>query len=77
MMATEFEGVNVEIAKDQDQYNTLPAKYDQTDGSVLCCFQLNKEEIEEIQRTGKIWYKQLTFGRQMQPMKLSTNKDEI
>ena len=47
--------------------------------SITCCFQLNKEEIEEIVRTGKIWHTQMLFGSNFQPIIMSTQnpfKDE-
>ncbi|HEY8690543.1 MAG TPA: hypothetical protein VIM07_15005 [Chitinophagaceae bacterium] len=35
-------------------------------------FALNKEEIDEIVRTGKIWHKQCLFGGDFQPIMMST-----
>ena len=40
--------------------------------SMTCCFELNKEEIDEIVRTGKLWYKQMLFGNMFQPISMST-----
>lgn len=40
--------------------------------SMTACFELNKEEIEEIIRTGKLWYTQMLFGNQFQPIRMST-----
>lgn len=77
MYAKEFDEVNIRIAEDQPQYETLPAYYDRKEGSFTFCFQLNKEEIEEIQRTGCVWFKQLTFNRPMQPVAMSTQKDDL
>lgn len=78
MIAIEFEEMNALIGKDQDDvYLPLPAYYNEKEGSVAFCFQLNKEEIDEIVKTGKIWFKQLTFNGPLQPISLSTEKKEV
>lgn len=41
-------------------------------GQAICCFELNKEEIDEIVRTGKIWHTQCTFWGAFQPINMST-----
>lgn len=46
-------------------YKTVP-------WSMTACFQLNKEEIDEIVKTGKVWYTQMLFGNNFQPVVLST-----
>jgi hypothetical protein len=40
--------------------------------SMTACFELNKEEIDEIVRTGRIWHTQYTFGSTFQPIRMST-----
>ena len=40
--------------------------------SMTACFQLNKEEIEEIVKTGKLWHTQMLFGNNFQPIRMST-----
>lgn len=63
MKAIEFPGFNYEIAKDQEEYNTLPVLIRQylINGEPtslyehIMCFELSQEELEEINRTGKIW----------------------
>lgn len=77
MKAINFEEVNVLIAEDQPQYETLPAYYNQNEGSITSCFELTEEELEEVKRTGKIYYKQMLFGNPMQPMSLATNLDNL
>lgn len=77
MMAIEFKGFNVKIAENQEEYETLPAFYNKQEGSMTFCFQLNKEEIEEIQKTGRIFFKQLTFHRPMQPIAMSTMQSDL
>lgn len=40
--------------------------------SMTCCFELNKEEIEEIVKTGKLWHTQYLFGKSFQPINMSS-----
>lgn len=77
MEAIEFEGHNVVIAKDQPQYRPLPAYWNQEEGSMTFCFKLTEAEIQRIYATGEIWFKQITFGQAMNPIALSTNKEEL
>lgn len=77
MKASEFEEVNVRIAEDQEEYETLPAFHNVQEGSMTFCFKLTDDEINRIYATGEIWLKQLTFGKAMNPIALSTNKEEL
>ena len=75
MEAQEFEEVNVRIAEDQPEYETLPAHWNREEGSLTFCFKLDENELNRIKATGEIWIKQLTFGGAMNPIALSTNKE--
>ncbi len=77
MKSVTFEEANVKIAEHQEEYETLHAYADDLRYSVAFCFELNKEELKEINETGKLWIKQLTFGRNMQPIALSTTKTDL
>lgn len=77
MEAKEFKEVNVRIAEHQEEYQTLPAYYNQQEGSMLFCFELSEDEMNRIKATGEIWFKMLTFGQPMQPICLSTNKEDL
>lgn len=77
MKAIEFDGANMKIAEHQDQYNTLPAFFNIKEGSVIACFELSDEELKAVNETKRIYYKQLTFGKPMNPMLMSTNFDEL
>lgn len=71
MKAKLFEQANVELAADQPQYETLPVcRVGDEEGTVICCFELDEAERKRVLETGEIWYMQLTFGRQFQPMNL-------
>lgn len=77
MKAVEFKQVNVRLAEDQDEYETLPSYYNRDDKSFTCCFELSEEEIETLKRTGKIYLKQLTFGGQFAPVYCTTEESEV
>ena len=65
----------VVFAKDQPEYIPLPAI---SDGyKVITKWKLSKEELEEIAITGEIYLELLTFGQPLQPIKLSTNLEEV
>lgn len=75
MKAVEFPQVNVRIAENQPQYETLPAHIvDEPEGRIITCFELTDEEIDEIVKTRKLWHVQLSFRQRMQPISLSTQK---
>lgn len=82
MQAIEFPGVNVRIAEDQPEYQTLPAFAGMIPiegGSVpglTCCFKLSPEELAEVNRTGVIWHTVLTFGQPLQPQSMSLQRPE-
>jgi hypothetical protein len=77
MTAIEFEEVNVRIAEDQEEYETLPVYFNKEEGSMSFCFQLNKEEIDEVIKTGHVFFKQLTFGKPLQPVNMSVLKSDL
>lgn len=73
MKPVKFPQVNIEIAKEQDEYITLPACIiDEPEGRIITCFELSDEEIKEIVETKKLWHTQLSFRKPMQPISMST-----
>lgn len=71
MRSLKFTGCTHAIAGTQNQYNTLhgelvPGK----EGEFRMIFELTNEEVEEIVRTKKLVYRQLTFGQRFQPMNI-------
>lgn len=69
MKPIEFPGVNITLAKDQPEYQPLPAmRLEDGYGSVITCWELTDEEIETIVRSKRLYLKQLTFGSPLQPI---------
>ncbi len=76
MIAVNFPEANVQLAKDQPEYQTLPVLYEPTAEGVpmTCCFELSEDELKEINDTGKLWHTQWTFGHPFQPIRMSTKR---
>lgn len=86
MKSIQFEGCNAAIGKDQPEYETLHAFVDYQEvgrddagnpilsaSDVTCCFELSDEEMEELKKTKKIWFRQLVFGQRFQPILITVN----
>lgn len=78
MKPIEFKGCNVRLGKQQAQFRTLPAiQIPSSNGQHITCWELSKEDIAEINRTGVIYASQLTYGYPFQPMNISSKLEEI
>lgn len=76
MEAVDFIGKNVEIAKNQPEYKTLPALVvPGPEGEVITCWQLSDDEIEEVIKTRRIYMSQLTFGGKYSPVQMHVGLD--
>ena len=64
-----LEEYEVEYAKNQPEYITLPA-YREKDGCVTTRWRLSWAERLRILWTGDIWHQVLTFNHPLQPVKL-------
>lgn len=67
MKAVQFPEVNLNIGENQEQFQTLPA-YADNDGVVTCCFELDKEEMQQVLETGKIYLQIKTGFKPLQPI---------
>lgn len=78
MKPIEFPEQNVVFAKDQPEYQPLPAFKDSgPEGVVVSCWQLTYKERIRILLTGKLWSSMMTFHRPLTPSFLSTQKSEV
>lgn len=69
MNPIKFEQMTNEIAKDQDEYLTLPAHID-AEGIVTSCWRLTFGERLKLLFTGKMFLQTMAFGKPLQPQKL-------
>lgn len=74
MKSIDFAQANLPLAKDQPEYETLHVYFDRTDQTLpmTSCMELSEEEVREVIKTRKIWFKQLTFGKGYNPILMST-----
>lgn len=73
MKPIEFPEQNVVVAKDQPEYIPLPAYVSPgPTAGVTSCWELSPEDLAEVQRTGRVFVTQLTFGGPLQPVRLGT-----
>jgi hypothetical protein len=79
MRPYKFSECNIEIAKDQPQYLTLPAYKPTNDmqGYTLVCWQLSFRERIALLFYGKLWHSILTFNKPLQPILLEVTKPAI
>lgn len=66
-----FKERNVVYAKDQSEYQPLPAFKDEQ--QTISCWQLTWKERFKLFLSGRIWLKQLNFGKPLQPQLPSTD----
>jgi hypothetical protein len=79
MNLIEFPEQRVVIAKDQPEYQPLPAYYWENDpeGRIACCWSLTWRERFKILLHGRLWHQILTFNGPLQPQLLSVDKPEM
>lgn len=64
----------VEIAKNQDQYITLPCyRHGDEQGTITIRWKLSWRERWQVLIGGCIWHQVWTFHKRLQPIKLSTH----
>lgn len=74
MKTVDFPYRNVDIAKDQPEYKTLPALVvGDEKGTVISCWEMTDEELEQVKKTKRIYLSLWTFGQPLQPQRLATD----
>lgn len=78
MKPIEFPEQNVVFAKDQPEYQPLPAfRNDSPQGEVITCWQLSFSERLRILFTGKLWVSLMTFNKPLTPSFFTTKKSDV
>ena len=78
MKPIEFKEQNVVFAKDQPEYNPLPAfKADTPQGEVISCYKLSFVERLQILFTGKLWVSLMSFNKPLTPQFISVYKSDV
>lgn len=73
MKAIEFPEQTAVIAKDQPEYQPLPAHISLR-GRATFCWELTRRERFALLFSGKLWHQVLTFNQPLQPQRLSVEK---
>ena len=72
MKSIDFEQRDTIIGKDQPQYHPIYAfNYGDAKGHLTFCFALDRKELDEVNKTGKLWLTTMTYGQPFQPIHLS------
>jgi hypothetical protein len=78
MKPIDFQGTNVIVAENQPPYLPLPGVFvGGPVGVLLCCWELNEEELEEIIRTRRIYNSIMTFNQPLQPHCISADRPDL
>lgn len=78
MKPIEFKHQNVVFAKDQPEYQPLPAlRLDTPEGQVISCWKLTFRERLTILFTGKLWVSLMSFNKPLTPSFFSVNRRDV
>lgn len=78
MKPIEFPEHNVVFAKDQPEYQPLPAfRAGGEMGAVISCWKLTFRERLRILFTGRLWVSLATFGKPLTPSFFTTKKSDV
>ena len=75
MKPIEFPEQTIVFAKDQPEYLPLPA-HKTTDGQVTSCWQFTFKERLRVLFGAKLYWRQLTFNKPLQPVKPSLDFED-
>ena len=78
MKPTEFKEQNIVFAKDQPEYQPLPAlRINSPQGEVVSCWRMSIKERLKVLLTGRVWLSLMTFNQPLTPSYMSVNKKDI
>ena len=78
MKPIKFKHVNITYAKDQKEYQALPALLLKgKEGQVVTCWKLTRKERLKILFTGKVWMSLFSFHKPLMPSLLSVNRKNM
>jgi hypothetical protein len=78
MKPTTFPEANIVFAKDQPEYQPLPAfKEDSPKGEVITCWKLSFRERLTLLFSGKLWLAMLSFNKPLTPVFMTVKGSEV
>lgn len=78
MKPVEFKHQNIVFAKDQPEYQPLPALIiDSPKGEVVSCWRLSFKERIQVLIFGRVWMSLMSFNKPLTPSYLAVNRKEV
>lgn len=78
MKPIHFPEANIIFAKEQPEYEPLPAfREDSPKGEVITCQKLSFKERLIVLFTGRVWLAMLTFNKPLTPIFMSVKKSDM
>ena len=78
MKPTTFKHQNIVFAKDQPEYQPLPAlKLDTPEGEVISCWKMSWKERINVFITGRVWLSLMSFNKPLTPSFMSVNRKNV
>jgi hypothetical protein len=78
MKPVEFKHQNIVFAKDQPEYQPLPAlKIDSPTGEVISCWKLTFKERLKVLVFGRVWMSLMSFNKPLTPSYLAIDRKEV
>jgi hypothetical protein len=78
MKPVEFKHQNIVFAKDQPEYQPLPAlRIDSPQGEVVSCWKMSFKERLKALITGKVWLSLMSFNQPLTPSYMAINRKEV
>ena len=78
MKPIEFKDQNVIFAKDQPEYQPLPAlRLNTPEGEVISCWRMSIKERIKVLFTGHIWLSLMSFNKPLTPSYMSVSRKDV
>ena len=78
MKPVKFKHQNTVYAKDQKDYEPLPAlKIESPNGEVISCWKMSVADRVKVLFTGRVWLSLMSFNEPLTPSFLSVNRKEV
>jgi len=78
MKPVEFEHQNIVFAKDQPEYQPLPAlRIDSPEGEVISCWKMSFKERMKVLFFGRVWVSLMSFNKPLTPSYISVNRKDV
>lgn len=78
MQPVEFKHQNIVFAKDQPEYQPLPAlRIDSPQGEVISCWRMSFKERLKVLFYGRVWLSLMSFNKPLTPSYMSVNRKDV